>query len=350
MEAPTRAEGDELEFEKYHALVESAGDPMYAVDENGDIEVLNAAMSEFFGYSKGELVGTNIAEVLPEAAVLRGEEAISTLQRTDDRQWESFETWLVDRNGDERLVEATIGAISVDGGFSGAVVTLRDITERHQRQEELDLIKGIFARSLRHNIRNKASIIEGFATLLAEDLDGQQAAWAESILQASNSLARTSEKVADFDWVIETEFEIVEHDLDTILRESVQSVLEPAYDVTLEYDVPADLTVLGIRDLEYAFENLLENAIEHATTDGSVEIRITATVRGESVVVAISDDGPGIPEHETEVLTNGQETPLHHGSGLGLWLIDRVIRNSEGTLCFEVDDGTTARVTLDRAD
>jgi len=349
MKNTLRRGDDENELEKYRALVESAGDPMYVVDESGNIEVLNEAMADFFGCSKTALVGQNIAELLPSSAVVRSEEAISSLLRQEDEQWESFETWVTDGDGNERLVEVTIGIVSADDATTGAVATMRDITERHQRQEELDLIKGIFARSLRHNIRNKASIIEGFATLLADDLEGEQAAMAESILQASNSLARTSEKVADFNWIAETDFEVVERDLDTVLRDAVGAVLEPEYDVTLAYDVP-DVTVAGIRDLGCAFENLVENAIEHASTDRSVTISIDATVREETVTVAIADDGPGIPQQEIDVVESGQETQLQHGSGLGLWLVDRIVRQSDGTLSFEVDDGTTALVTLDRVD
>lgn len=236
--------GDECELEKYRALVESAGDPMYVVDESGTLEVLNEAMAEFLNRSKPSLVGTNVAELFPPSTVAQGEEAVSSLLRHEDKQWESFETWLTDGDGNEGLFEATIGTVSADDALTGAVATLRDITERHQRQEELDLIKGIFARSLRHNIRNKASIIEGFATLLADDLEGEQAAMAESILRASNSLARTSEKVADFDWIAETDSGVVEHDPDTVLRKAVRGVLEPEHDVTFEYDVPA-VTVTG---------------------------------------------------------------------------------------------------------
>lgn len=77
---------------------------------------------------------------------------------------------------------------------------------------------------------------------------------------------------------------------------------------------------------------------------------IHAAVQDETVTVGVSDDGPGIPQQETDVIASGQETPLQHGSGLGLWLVDRVVSQSNGTLSFEVDGGTTALVTLDRPD
>jgi signal transduction histidine kinase len=66
--------------------------------------------------------------------------------------------------------------------------------------------------------------------------------------------------------------------------------------------------------------------------------------------VAVTDDGPGLPAHESRVLTNGEETPLEHGSGMGLWVVHWIVSRYGGELDFEVDDGTTVRLSLPAAD
>ena len=341
----------ERELADYQSLVESAGDPMYVVDEFGKIQLVNEAMAEFAGEPRRKLVGLHISDLIPDRAVEEGEIALKIAREREERNYETFETWLTDAEGRERLVEATIGqATDEHGDHSGAVVTLRDITERHKREQELDLIKQIFSRSLRHNIRNKASIIESFATLLADDLTGEHAEMAQAILRASNSLAKTSEKVSDFDWIVDGDSTIVEHDLTEMLREAAAAVRDTNESAAIEFDVDDTVTVEGIRDLQYAFENLVENALEHGVTGGPPTVTIKTAVRADTVCVAVADDGPGIPESEIRVIEEGEETALEHGSGLGLWLVDQVVQQSGGDLEFHIDDGTEARVILPRAD
>lgn len=57
----------------------------------------------------------------------------------------------------------------------------------------------------------------------------------------------------------------------------------------------------------------------------------------------------GNADHERAVILSGEETPLQHGSGVGLWLVKWVVRNVGGTLSFADGPGTTVEVELPAA-
>ncbi len=340
----------EHQLEQYRTLVESAADPMYALDEDGVIQICNRAMAEFVGTGRETLVGQDVAELLPVESLEAGRDALQRTLSEDDTRTESFEAWLTDADGEERLFEVTVNAVTEDGSFQGSVATFRDVTKRHNRASELDLRKQVFARSLRHNIRNETSIIHSYGSLLADELDGKQADMVDAILDASESLARTSRKVNEFDWLAEKDTECIEHELFPLVKQCVEQVRATSDDATVSIDVPDDISVSAIYDIDVAVRNLVENALEHGRDDDPMTVDITARASAETVTLTVADDGPGIPQSEIEVIEEGQETPLEHASGLGLWLVQHVVETSGGTLSFGVDDGTTVSVRLPRAD
>lgn len=100
-----------------------------------------------------------------------------------------------------------------------------------------------------------------------------------------------------------------------------------------EDDGPADETGTAEEAEQSRSEPLAPESVGPGETVGMVYIRVT-------------DNGPGIPEHEYSVLTAGEETALEHGSGLGLWLIFWVVNKSGGELIFEDADPRGSTVTM----
>ncbi|WP_302080457.1 PAS domain-containing sensor histidine kinase [Salinibaculum rarum] len=346
----TERKAREQELEQYRTLVESAGDPMYVFDESGHIKVCNEAMVEFTGLSRTTLRGLHLVELLPRESIKQGNEALERILTDRTNRWESFEVWLTDSDGYERLFEVTVGPIQEHGDVSEWVATLRDVTDRHRKQQQIQRIKQVFARSLRHNIRNKTAVINGFAAAIEDSVSGENKESVERIRAASEALATTSEKVSNLEWIVGGDFEQVDHELATLVSDSIRAARDTEPAATIETDLPECVRVTGIRDLDFAFRNLIENALEHGHdgTPPTVTVEVTEA-DDEWVTVSVTDDGPGIPDHEVRVIERGEETALEHASGLGLWLVDQVIEQSGGDLQFEVEDGTRASVKLRRA-
>ena len=96
--------------------------------------------------------------------------------------------------------------------------------------------------------------------------------------------------------------------------------------------------------LRKAVYELVENAVKvEATT--TVEV----TVRSDEgwVEISVTDDGPGMPEMEADVLETGEEDPLNHGKGLGLWMVRMIVTQAGGNVSVEPTvDGTDVRLRM----
>ncbi|MFB6083844.1 MAG: sensor histidine kinase [Halorientalis sp.] len=97
-----------------------------------------------------------------------------------------------------------------------------------------------------------------------------------------------------------------------------------------------------------ALRELVENAVTHSDAEPpQVTVQVTATET--TATVEITDNGPGIPKQERQALETGSESPLEHGSGLGLWLAYWLIHYVGGDIEIRTPDiGTTVSVQVPR--
>lgn len=254
-------------------------------------------------------VGTDIREVIPtdaetnEAALaaIRGRTITTTIggqRRAYDIQVSS----LTDHH-DRRM---------------GHVIALRDVTTRNAHEQRLEVTQ----RILRHNLRNDMNVVRGWAERLTHtETDGADEP-AHRIIDTADELIDLAEKTRRMVGITEYASEPARDvDVSESLHGIVEEFREQQGTVTIETDIPTSLR-MALPDEElvvFAVRNLLENAIEHNDADDPwVEVSIEQTAT--SIDIRIADNGPGIPPFEREVLKGESETPLKHGSGVGLWL------------------------------
>lgn len=103
--------------------------------------------------------------------------------------------------------------------------------------------------------------------------------------------------------------------------------------------------LLGVRDqyLQVVF-NLLLNAIDATSKHGRVEV--AASRDGASARLVVSDDGAGVAPDKLPSLFRPYFTTKKHGTGLGLFVVRRIVEASGGTVGVESEPGRGARFTV----
>jgi len=144
---------------------------------------------------------------------------------------------------------------------------------------------------------------------------------AETGLGMIDQLLAHSKKADRMDRAMESAQDgVVEVDVADIVTSTVEDHRQEFPDVTIQADTPPSQPAWVISTLEYAVATLIENACVHVT-EPTVEVSVSQ--QDETVAITVADDGPGIPESEQEAIRTDQETALDHGSGVGLWLVER---------------------------
>jgi two-component system osmolarity sensor histidine kinase EnvZ len=131
----------------------------------------------------------------------------------------------------------------------------------------------------------------------------------------------------------------VELDLTALLNDCVQAAARMP-DLNIKPNIADDIAVRGNpTDLKRVFNNLIENARRYGKSADSeiTDLHVNCRLHGDNVVIKIADHGPGVPEADIERLlrpftrldtARGQA----NGAGLGLAIVDRVIRRHEGKM------------------
>ncbi|KTG12198.1 sensor histidine kinase [Haloferax profundi] len=219
-----------------------------------------------------------------------------------------------------------------------------DVTERKRTEQLISLLD----RVLRHNLRNDMNIVLGYADLARTASTDSQTNHIEQIHDAATGLLELSEQAQELEELARHERTPKRIHLDELLAEVVAEQQNKVPESTIDVNTDTNLAICAGSELHTAVSELVENALLHnSASQPWVGIEVQET--DEWIELSVVDDGPGIDEMETDVIATGRETPLNHGTGLGLWLVNWVVTRYGGSFQIQARSdtaGTEATMSL----
>jgi signal transduction histidine kinase/HAMP domain-containing protein len=239
----------------------------------------------------------------------------------------------------------------------GAVLSIRDISERAR----LEGMKDEFVLTASHELRSPLTSVQGFAELLMlerERLSPKQAETVEIILDNSRHLVRLLNDLLDLARSDAGRLTInpVPTDPAPLVEDAVRTMRPQTEDrdQTLVQGIEPDLPRISVEPdrIRQVLVNLLTNA--HDYSPEGATIRVSVGRVGDEVEMAVTDDGPGIPEDQLEHIfdrfTRGDAglTQRVGGTGLGLAISKSLVELHGGAIgaTSVVGRGSTFRLVL----
>ncbi|MFB6178456.1 MAG: ATP-binding protein, partial [Halorientalis sp.] len=325
-------------------IFESASDALLLVDPDADAIVdCNERAATILGYDDPSALQSVAPSEICREDPTNYQRLVEAVERDGRGRIEGLTC--LRRDGGQIPTEVTASTIEL-GGEAIIIASLRDISDRQRREQALD----VFNRVLRHNIRNDMNVVIGHASLIETDVtDDDLAESAAEIRRTGEKLTDLGEKARTVQKLDDRQTDREQVDIRSLLDRVARSV-EAAYpEASIDIEGPATADAAVDSTVDVATRELLENAIVHVSADQpTVSVSLSPVDDEHRLAVTISDEGAGLPPQDCAVLEGESETPLSHGSGLGLWLTNWVVTSNGGTVSVveSGDDGTTVRLAF----
>ena len=348
---------------RFRAVIEHTTDIIVLVDADGGLRYLSPAVQDVLGYAPDELAGTSGFDyVHPEdhAFLRRGLRIAaarpgSTL--TAEARWRH-------RDGSWHYLAYRGKNLLTLPGVESILITVRDVTESKQAEQELVVakeqaeevvrLKNAFLANMSHEIRTPLTGILGFAQVLSSEVEDRQREWVELIEQSGQRLLDTLNSVLDLAQLEAQSVELDRHVLD-VGREvqDVVALLRPLVPARVELRVEAPpspvFAELDRSALHRVLNNLVGNALKF-TEAGRVCVAVSA--EDGRVALRVRDTGIGIaPDFIPHLFDEFKQESsgldrTHEGNGLGLAITKQLTELMGGTIAVESLQGVGSVFTV----
>jgi len=355
---------------KYRGLLEAAPDAMVVVDQGGKIVLLNVQAEKQFGYSRDELVGQRVTNIIPEgfAERLIADGTRSAAEALAQQIGTGIELTGRRKDGSDFPIEIMLSPLE---NAEGTLVTaaIRNITER--KQSEVRLVNTVgelkrsndelqqFAYVASHDLQEPLRMVASYTQLLAQRYKGRLDSDADEFIayavDGSNRMQALIRDLLTYSRAGTNGKALQQISSSSALEEALtnlRATIEESGAIVTQDSLPA--VTVDETQLTQVFQNLVGNAVKYRTAE-ALRVHVSASSNGSHEwIFSVKDNGLGIdPQYFQRIFVIFQR--LHgreefKGTGIGLSICKKIVERLGGKIWVESqpEKGSTFYFTLPR--
>ncbi|MCW8830638.1 MAG: PAS domain S-box protein [Gammaproteobacteria bacterium] len=373
------------EKNKVQNYLDIVGVILVALNENGEVALINRKGCEILGYPEDEVIGKNwFNEFIPERFRSEVKDVFAQLIKGELESFENYEYLVLTRSGDEKLISwNNIIFCEIEGRKCGTLSSGEDITQRKATELELEEYRGDLERlvverteeleqtheelirkerlatlgqltaTVSHELRNPLGAMKPSLYIIEKKSDKNDERLQQAVACVDRSINRCDriiDELLDFTRITDLERNIVR------INEWLESVIDEQVinkGIRLEKDLflkDVELLVDSNR-LQRAVINVVENACHAMMDDCQVVnnnacLHIKTQVNDERVDIIISDNGSGIAEDVLEKIFEPLFSTKGFGVGLGMPTVKQIMEQHGGGIVVNSEQGKGTTITL----
>lgn len=354
-------QASELKFRNY---VNHAPDGIVVMNRIGNIVEINDAAVTITGYTRSDLLKMNIMDFHAEDERKEFQNLFHELLVTGKMNGE-----VTFRRKNGGLGMAIISAVRLSDdsflSFISDITEMKRLQNLEARAEKLELA-GTIAGQIAHDFNNLLGPIMGYPELIHEELpkDHPAHAYLEIIESAAHKIANINQDLLTMSRRGHYSQEVL--DLNLLVKQAAAE-MEASYDkVTVETELYDGLMYIkgGSAQINRMLGNLLNNACDAMEGAGKIYLKTenyyadvarvgySRLPKGEYVKLTVRDSGCGIPNEILQKIFDPffttKSADRRRGSGLGLSVVDAVVKDHDGYIDIEsmINEGTSFTIYL----